>query len=208
MWFEQKAGIPSQFCIDGKVRSVKRTDSSKPFATVGGTALYLLSTRAAEHLFLDDSSMVYQSIHSTDGTSDTPVSCQRVSVGEPPSREITLGVAKVAEEPVDADFEQAATYTIELPADSSLYTPQGALLRIDYRGDVARLYADGHLIADNFYNGRPFLFGLWRLPSGVRRLELRLLPIQQEMPVYFPREADTSIGQQVKSVTLQIPSAK
>jgi len=118
-------------------------------------------------------------------------------------RQITIGVAKVAEEPVDADFEQAAVYTIDLPADSSLYAYPAALLQIEYRGDVARLYADGRLIDDNFYNGRPFQYALWRLPKDCRRLELRILPLQKDMPVYFPREADVQTpGEEVKSVTI------
>lgn len=106
---------------------------------------------------------------------------------------------KVAEEPTDGDFNAAAVYTIGLPADS---LRADRLLRIDYRGDVARLYADGKLVADNFYNGRPFLFGLWRLPAGCSRLELRILPLQKDMPVYFPREANVSEpGEQVYGVT-------
>ena len=66
------------------------------------------------------------------------------------------------------------------------------LLQIQYRGDCARLYADGKLVADNFYNGRPFLMGLWRLPTDSQKLELRILPLQKDMPVYFPREADVT----------------
>lgn len=72
----------------------------------------------------------------------------------------------------------------------------------EYRGDVARLYANGKLIADNFYNGRPFLYGLWRLPAEVNSLELRILPLQPEMPVYFPREADTTPGEAVLNISI------
>ena len=104
------------------------------------------------------------------------------------SRKITIGVQHVAEAPVDADFEDAAIYTIGLPEGDGR---KNRLLQIDYRGDVARLYADGKLIADNFYNGRPFLFGLERLPDTCKQLELRILPLQKDMPVYFPREAQT-----------------
>ena len=113
-------------------------------------------------------------------------------------RTITMGVNKVAEEPVDEDFEQAAVYTIDLPAVSG----EGRLLNIEYRGDVARLYADGQLIDDNFYNGRPFQYALWRLPKECKQLELRILPLQKDMPVYFPREADTTPGEQVMKVTI------
>ena len=82
-----------------------------------------------------------------------------------------------------------------MKADSSL-------LSISYRGDCARLYADGHLIADNFYYGRPFLYGLWRLPGDVRHLELRILPLQPDAPIYLPREADKTAGEAVEKVEI------
>lgn len=34
--------------------------------------------------------------------------------------------------------------------------------------------------------------GLWRLPADCQKLELRILPLQKDMPVYFPREADVA----------------
>ena len=104
-------------------------------------------------------------------------------------RKITMGVQKVAEEPSDADFKKAAVYQLNLSPEML----QGRnLLKIQYRGDCARLYCDGKLVADNFYNGRPFLMGLWRLPADCQKLELRILPLQKDMPVYFPREADVT----------------
>ena len=106
-----------------------------------------------------------------------------------------MGVNKVAEEPTDEDFADAAVYTIDLPTER-----EGKLLTIHYQGDCARLYANGKLIGDNFYNGRPFLCGLWRVPESITQLELRILPMQQDEPVYFPREADTTPGEKVKSV--------
>ena len=113
-----------------------------------------------------------------------------------PLRTIRKGSAGVAEQPDEEDFQQAAVYRIDLPQGCD------GLLRIDYRGDVARLYADGQLIDDNFYNGRPFLYGLWRLPANCRTLELRILPLQPDAPIYFPREADTTAGEAVRKVSL------
>lgn len=86
---------------------------------------------------------------------------------------------------------------------SSMYIRRGKLLSIRYRGDCARLYVDGKLVADNFYNGRPFLMGLWRLPVSCSKLELRILPLQKSMPVYFPKEADVdNEGEEVKGVEI------
>ena len=102
--------------------------------------------------------------------------------------------------PSDVDFERAAVYKIAIP-DS---LKQGRnLLKIDYRGDCARLYCNGKLIADNFYYGRPFMFGLWRLPEGATNLELKVLPMQKDAPIYYPREADRTVGEKVVGMTCE-----
>ncbi|WP_253249728.1 hypothetical protein [Prevotella sp. P2-180] len=76
-------------------------------------------------------------------------------------------------------------------------------LSIEYQGDCARLYANGKLIADQFQYGRPFLYGLWRLPEGTTELELRILPMQADAPIYLPREADKTPGEKVKRVCIE-----
>jgi hypothetical protein len=58
-------------------------------------------------------------------------------------------------------------------------------------------------MADNFQYGRPFLFGLWRLPKDCTELELRILPWQPGSPIYLPREADTTAGERVKTVEIR-----
>lgn len=179
MWFEQKAGIDARFCIDGKLRRVKPTSTQKPFATIGGTRLYLVSTQEAEHLFLAEQP----------AAAPRPVSFTKMCKAGA-LRAIVKGAAKVAAAPTEADWQQAAVYRISV-ADST------SLLAITYRGDCARLYADGHLVADNFYYGRPFLFGLWRLPKACSELELRILPLQPDAPIYLPREADRQPGEAV-----------
>ena len=179
-------GITSEVSINGKTyKKVKPTTvDGKPFAIVGGKSFHLLTTKSADHLFLKDASGKYPA--------ETPLSITFHKIKEAGRlRTITIGTAKVAEEPVDDDFNDAAVYRITVPADRM------GLLQINYQGDVARLYANGHLIADNFYNGRPFLYGLWRLPKDSKELELRILPLQKDMPVYFPREADTTPGEKV-----------
>ena len=90
---------------------------------------------------------------------------------------------------------------INLPL--SLEGTGGRLLTIRYRGDAARLYANGKLIDDNYYNGRPFCYGLSRLPRDCQQLELRILPLQENMPIYLPREADKMPGEEVMSITIE-----
>ena len=189
IYMEQIKGIPTTIAIDGRVlKNLKPKGTEKPVYK----NIYLLTSEQAARLFLSEEGKTKKE--------ETAVAFRKVKEAGAP-RTITIGVNKVAEEPVDVDFESAAVYTIDIPQDSSLFTLHSSLLTINYQGDVARLYADGKLIDDNFYNGRPFQYALWRLPKDCHQLELRILPLQKEMPVYFPREADTTPGERVISVT-------
>jgi hypothetical protein len=92
-----------------------------------------------------------------------------------PVREIPLGKISepVAVEPSDADFEQAAVWKVKLTAG---FDPAAAdtLLRIHYVGDVARVYLDGRLINDDFYNGAPLEIGLHRYGAELKNAELTI----------------------------------
>ena len=188
IYMQQIKGIPTTIVLEnGKMlRNVKARGTEKPV----WQNIYLLSAEDAEHLFLDETPQDDIRLGAV---------CEKIRDAGP-LRTITMGVNKVAEEPTDEDFEQAAVYRISVPNDA--VTKYRRLLQIDYRGDVARLYCNGQLIADNFYNGRPMLFGLWRLPAGATELELRILPLQENMPIYFPREADTTPGEQVNNIMI------
>lgn len=188
VYLEQIAGIPVELAFaSGKtMKKVKPRGTETPVYTApDGTAYYVVDSHAAGRLFLDVQSPSHAPQH---------VAHQKVREAGP-LRTITLGAKKVAQEPLDKDFDDAAVYIIDVPQTQGLLT-------ISYQGDCARLYADGRLVADNFYNGRPFLYGLWRLPAGVSKLELRILPIQADMPVYFPREADTTPGERLLDVSV------
>lgn len=185
VYLEQIKGIPTEIAIDGKLmRNVKAKGTAAPVYK----NIYLVDSETAEKLFLDipqaqkPAAVAYQKVSEAKGV-----------------RTITIGKQKVAELPVDDDFKAAAVYTISVPDNRD-----GRLLSIDYRGDCARLYADGRLVADNFYYGRPFLYGLWRLPKDCKTLELRILPLQKDMPVYFPREAKTDkTGEEVFGISVR-----
>ncbi len=182
IYLEQIDGIPTTIALaDGKtLRNVKPKGTAKPVCN----NIYLLTSDEAARLFLPAAP--------TRDSSQT-VAYQKVKEAGA-LRTITIGVHKVAEEPTDEDFAEAAVYRIAVPQDPTI---RHRLLRIHYQGDCARLYADGRLIADNFYNGRPMLYGLWRLPEGCTELELRILPLQPDAPIYLPREADRTPGERV-----------
>lgn len=188
IYMEQIPGIATEIAVDGKVlKNVKAQGTERPVYK----NIYLLSSSEAERLFLD----MKPSLPGAEAPSVRKIAEAK---GE---REITIGVNKAAEAPLDADFVNAAVYVIDnLPAGAER---KGRLLNIKYRGDVARLYCNGKLIDDNFYYGRPMLYGLWRLPEDAVQLEVRILPIQKDMPVYFPQEADSTPGEEIQEVTIQ-----
>jgi len=109
-------------------------------------------------------------------------------VDPPPRMGKEMMGKEVAVVPEDSAFETAASWTIQVPCVES-----GAgkmLLRIVYEGDVARLYADGRLLTDNFYNGTPWVIGLDRIPCRQwDRLELKILPLRNQAPIYLPEGA-------------------
>ena len=183
IYLEQIKGIPTEIAVDGKIlRNVKAAGLTKPIYK----NIYLLNSDDAGRLFLKEDKQMQK-------VADVAFKKVR-EVGK--LRKITIGINHVAEQPVDADFDDAAVYQINVPAGRT------GLLEINYQGDVARLYADGKLIDDNFYNGRIFQYALWRLPKDCKQLELRILPIQKDAPIYYPREAETTLGEKLNSVTI------
>jgi len=133
-----------------------------------------------------------------------PISAQAqknrdAGVDPPPRMGKKMMGAEIALAPDDSDFETAASWTIHVPC----LEPAAAkiFLRITYEGDVARLYVDGKLLTDNFFNGTPWLIGLDRVPCQQwDHLELKILPLRNQAPVYLPdgaRPAPSPNGQVV-----------
>lgn len=111
-----------------------------------------------------------------------------------PLRTIRNGGEGVAEAPTDADFDQAAIWRIGLLDDAE--ARRDLYLRIRYTGDVARLYWNGSLLTDDFYNGDAFEFGLKRHVSirASGELLLKILPLHRDAPIYLPRAAWPDFG--------------
>lgn len=183
LFLQKLEGIDAELCINGKVmKKVKPQGELKPVYKSEHTDVFLLTEEQANRFRLAPEQAVQTA----------KVTFRKVKEAGP-LRTITIGVSGVAEQPVDADFDDAAVYYIDVPSHEGL-------LDITYRGDVARLYSDGKLIDDNFYNGRTFQYGLWRLPEDCKQLELRILPLQEGAPIYFPREADNRPGEELIAV--------
>jgi beta-galactosidase len=97
---------------------------------------------------------------------------------------------EVAMAPGDAEFASAGRWSIRVP---NLAGPgmSNVYLRIAYEGDVARVYDAGKLMTDDFYKGTPWWIGLRRISrAGLERgIELRILPLRQDAPIYLPSGA-------------------
>ena len=97
-------------------------------------------------------------------------------------RIVPMGTQKVAAMPTNEDFEKAAIWNLNI---KGLPTGSDAFLKIDYAGDCARVYADGKLIMDNFWNGKPMLVRMSDLAG--KNVELRILPLRKDAPIYLQK---------------------
>ena len=212
LYLMQVPGIPVHLSLDGRSRKIARPlGPTQPVVERDGVRIFLLTQDEAGRLFLDDAAPEADADRRPATAAPVALPCAKVQDFSRPLRTVTRGAQKVAQSPLDADFDAAAVYEIQLPAERD-----GRLLDIDYLGDVARLYrpvtaADGstawRLIDDNQWNGRHFQYALWRLPADVSVLQLRILPLQADMPVYFPSKFSQQLkdgirlGERVNAVT-------
>ena len=114
--------------------------------------------------------------HKLAGCRPPAVECRRLSTadlrclkgaGTPPP--VAIGPNGVAMPPEESAWNAAAEY--EVPFERG-----DTILEISYEGDMARLYADGKLVQDDFWKGRPIRYALRRLPDGTKGLVLKVLP--------------------------------
>jgi beta-galactosidase len=119
------------------------------------------------------------------GKVDIKVGIEQVkdAAPRPPAR---MG-KEVLEVPEAAVFEGAAKWALDVPTINSPAV-HNLFLRIIYEGDIARLYADGKLINDDFYKGTPFEIGMHRVNviNQNAKLELQILPMRKDEPIYLP----------------------
>lgn len=101
---------------------------------------------------------------------------------------IRIGPRGRASAPVETDYAGAARYRLDL---SELPTPSDDLeviLAIDWAGDVSRVLADGELVADCYYTGRPWTVAA-RMLHGAVEVVVEILPLRPDAPVHLPQWA-------------------
>ena len=95
----------------------------------------------------------------------------------------------VALAPDESEFASAASWQIKVSRVESQSTAS-LFLQINYVGDIARLYVDGRLLSDDFYDGTPWLIGMDRIPAKQwDKIELKILPLRQQAPIYLSNRA-------------------
>jgi hypothetical protein len=113
------------------------------------------------------------------------------------------GARGVAEAPADAEFQRSAKWSLTIPG-GSMDGISELFLAVRYKGDVARLYSPASLLTDNFYSGQAWTVGLGRFVDLTRpnRLELDILPLRQDAPVYLeaPSRPDFLSGSQIDAL--------
>lgn len=102
---------------------------------------------------------------------------------------------EVALVPDESAFESAARWAIRVPNLKSDAVSQ-VFLKVTYQGDIARIYAGGELITDDFYKGTPWIIGFGGIPEETLKkpLELRILPLGDHAPIYLPAGARPAIS--------------
>lgn len=96
----------------------------------------------------------------------------------------------VAAAPTEADWSRAGVWSITIPKSAFTDTPgEQHFLRITYTGNVARISVNGHLLDDNFADGRPWLVGLARFAPQLQqsggKLDLSIYPLRPNPPIFF-----------------------
>lgn len=154
-------------------RRAYKIDDALYYAVNDGGILYKNGERIVEEYWKDtDSSVSY---------------ILKRKAGKP--RDVKLGAQKVAAMPVDDDFKEAEVYAVDVAAISDTGDADDLFLSIDYQGDCARVYADGRLVQDNFWNGKSMLVRLSDLVG--KTVELRILPLRKDAPIYLQKEQRT-----------------
>ena len=115
-----------------------------------------------------------------------------------------LGTAKMIEAPEDADYARAGVWRV---AFSGGLPPQVSevFVGVDYAGDVARIYVDGRMVADDFYYGRLWEPGLRRMAADSieKGLEIRILPLRRDSQIYLDSTARPEFDSRDEAVGLR-----
>ncbi len=194
IYFITIAGKKPKLNINGKTFSLK---TDRKFS-INGKNIILLSPEKAKTAFVIDGKMHYSHKGGVIYKGDSgclieeswgickelkpTIALKQACKG---LRDVKIGSQKVAEQPSDTDFSQASIWHITLNGFTDK-DYSNLFLKIHYKGDVARIYANGKLVEDNFWNGKPMLIRLSDLVN--KTIELQILPLGKNYPIYLQTE--------------------
>jgi hypothetical protein len=133
---------------------------------------------------------------------------QTSPVGRAPSPDLKTDTAQKGSAPVQApdesSFAQAGNWRVVVPP-GAVNGLSDMILRVDYKGDEARLMNGSHLLTDNFYNGTEWRIGMKRfLDKGTAcTLTLQVLPLSKEAPIFFDNGKSPALGKDGQAGSLQ-----
>jgi len=209
IYFIAIEGKEPQLSINGKVITAKL---NKPFKAAGNLFCVLSREKAHTAYKIGDKLYYSNGILYQDGgrimeetwqTLPTPINYV-LTKEHGGLRDVKMGSQKVAAQPIESDWDKAATWSIsnlnELNANLNLY------LEINYRGDAARIYADGILVEDNFWNGKPMLVRLSDLVG--KKVELKILPLGKDYPIYLQKAQREELNKAPNDALLSLDGIK
>lgn len=131
---------------------------------------------------------VFQLLEAAVPAQALPVSARQLRAAQPVPPIKIGGNAKAALQPDAEVFGNSAAWELTFGATRPKGV-DGALLEIDFVGDVARLFDGTRMVDDWYYNGQQWQFGLGNLPPRERgALTLTVLPLRADAPIYLPQE--------------------
>lgn len=207
IWFAAVDGIRPRLQLNGRLYE---PELDKPFRVSGVSIVVMSPENALRAYKLGDEVVYSDGIVYLDGDSlveekwclgDAVAARQTRQAG--PLRTISPGASGVPEQPGDPDFARAAEWELELP---SVPDPEEWFLEIGYRGDVARVYADGVLVQDNFWNGRTMLVRMADLAGKDVRLDI--LPMPKDIPFYLQPEQKAILAEAPGSFMLGLDGVR
>ncbi len=202
-------GKKPQICINGRVITAKL---NRPFKA-SGISFCVLSREKAHTAYKIGNKLYYSDgILYQDGNNimeETwgylPSKVNYVLTKEHSGlREVKMGSQKVAAQPTESDWEKAATWNISNLNEQNEHLD--LYLEIAYRGDVARIYADGILVEDNFWNGKPMLVRLSDLVG--KHVELKILPLGKDYPIYLQQEQKAELNKAPNDILISLGGIK
>jgi hypothetical protein len=146
---------------------------------------------------------LFQVVEATLPSQELAVAARKLRAAQPVPPIKIGGNAKAAVQPDAEVFGNSAAWELALGTTRPKGV-DGALLEIDFVGDVGRLFDGTRMVDDWYYNGQLWQFALGNLPARERAaLTLTVLPLRADAPIYLPKEHRPAFNGQAQVAELR-----